>query len=149
MLNGEPISEVEQEFVVNEASNFLSVGSKSAAPDRTVPQISGIDDAEELERGEVREIVVDFRKEYTTNRKQLLDRAEWRLYVKDANREIDVIDYQPVERAFLNNFFIINTEDLIPNDYFVDIKVKNGRETRYYKKVLRFRVVSNVTNRYQ
>lgn len=148
-LNEEPIAEVEQEFAVNEASNFLSIGSKSAAPDRTVPQISGIDDAEELERGEIREIVVDFRKEYTTNRKQLLDRAEWRLYVKDANRELDVIDYQPVERAFLNNFFIINTEDLIPNDYFVDIKVMNGRETRYYKKVLRFRVVSNVTNRYQ
>ena len=148
-LNGEPITDIEQEFVVNEMSGFLSIGGKSAMPDRTVPQISGINDAEELERGEVREIVVDFRKEYTTNRKALLDRAEWRLYVKDANRELDVIDYQPVERAFLNNFFVINTEDLIPNDYYVDIKVMNGRETRYYKKVLRFRVVSNVTERYQ
>lgn len=148
-LNGEAISDVEQEFVVNKASGFLSVGSKSASPDKTVPQVSGINDAEELARGEIREVVVDFRKEYTANRKELLDRAEWRLYVKDANRELDVIDYQPVERAFLNNFFIINTEDLIPNDYFVDIKVMNGRETRYYKKVLRFRVVSNVTNRYQ
>ena len=148
-LNGEPISDIEQEFVVNDMSGFLSVGSKSATPDRTVPQISGINDAEELERGEIREIIVDFRKEYTTNRKQLLDKAEWRLYIKDADRELDVIDYQPVERAFLNNFFIINTGDLIPNDYYVDIKVMNGRETRYYKKVLRFKVVSNVTNRYQ
>ena len=148
-LNGEPITDIEQEFVVNPMSNFFSVGSKSAMPDRTVPQVSGIDDAEDLERGEVREVVVDFRKEYSTNRKQLLDDAEWRLYVKDANRELDVIEYQPVERAFLNNFFIINTMDLIPNDYFVDIRVMNGRETRYYKKVLRFRVVSNVTNRYQ
>lgn len=148
-LNGEPISDIEQEFVVNDMHNFMSVGSKSASPDRTVPQVSGIDDAEELTRGEVREIVVDFRKEYTTNKKQLLDAAEWRLYIKDANRDLDVIEYQPVERAFLNNFFVIHTEDLIPNDYYVDIRVHNGRETRYYKKVLRFRVVSNVTNRYQ
>lgn len=148
-LNGEPIMDIEQEFVVNQMSNFLSVGSKSAMPDKTVPQISGINDAEDLTRGEIREIVVDFRKEYTTNRKELLDDAEWRLYVKDANREIDVFEYQPVERAFLNNFFIINTEDLIPNDYYVDIRVNSGRETRYYKKVLRFRVVSNVTERYQ
>ena len=148
-LNGEPISDIEQEFVVNDMHNFLSVGSKSATPDRTVPQVSGIDDAEELSRGEIREVVVDFRKEFTTNRKQLLDNAEWRLYVKDANRDLDVFDYQPVERAYLNNFFIINTEDLIPNDYYVDIRVMNGRETRYYKKVLRFRVVSNVTERYQ
>ena len=148
-LNGQPIDDVEQEFVVLPMSNFLSVGSKSAGPDRTVPQVSGIDDGEDLERGEIREVVVDFRKEHTTNRKQLLDRAEYRLYVKDANRELDVIDYVPVEMAFLNNFFIINTEDLIPNDYYVDIRVFNGRETRYYKKVLRFRVVSNVTERYQ
>lgn len=148
-LNGQPISDIEQEFVVNPMSNFMSISSKSAMPDRTVPQVSGINDAEDLERGEIREVVVDFRKEYTTNRKQLLDSAEWRLYVKDANRELDVFEYQPVERAFLNNFFIINTEDLIPNDYYVDIRVMNGRETRYYKKVLRFRVVSNVTNRYQ
>ena len=129
--------------------NFLSVGSNSAGPDRTVPQVSGIDDAEELTRGEIREVVVDFRKEFSTNRKELLDNAEWRLYIKDANRDLDVIGYQPVERAFLNNFFIINTEDLIPNDYYVDIRTMRGRETRYYKKVLRFRVVSNITNRYQ
>lgn len=148
-LNGEPITDIEQEFVVNPMHNFLSVGSNSAMPDKTVPQVSGINDAEELTRGEIREVVVDFRKEYTTNRKQLLDDAEWRLYVKDANRELDVLEYHPVERAFLNNFFTINTEDLIPNDYFVDIRVRNSRETRYYKKVLRFRVVSNVTNRYQ
>ena len=148
-LNGEPITDIEQEFVVNPMHNFLSVGSSSASKDKTVPQISGINDAEDLERGEVREVVVDFRKEYTTNRRELLDGAEWRLYVKDANRELDVFEYQPVERAFLNNFFVINTEDLIPNDYYIDIKVNSGRETRYYKKVVRFRIVSNVTNRYE
>ena len=148
-LNGNPIEDVEQEFVVMPTQNFLSVGSSSAGADKTVPQMSGINDGEELARGEIREVVVDFRKEYTTNRKQLLDRAEYRLYVKDANREYDVIEYTPVEMAFLNNFFIINTEDLIPNDYYVDVRVVYGREIRYYKKALRFRVVSNVTERYQ
>ena len=148
-LDGNKIDDVEQEFVVNPMTEFLSVGSKSAMGDRTVPQVSGINDGEDLRQGEIREVVVDFRKEYTTNRKHLLDNAEYRLYVKDANREIDVIDYVPVERAFINNFFVINTEDLIPNDYYVDIRVMNTRETRYYKKVLRFRVVSNVTERYQ
>ena len=114
-----------------------------------ISTLSDDPETEEMTRGEVREVVVDFRKEYTTNRKRLLDKAEWRLYVKDADRDLDVIPYRPVERAFLNNFFIINTGDLIPNDYYVDIRVMTGRETRYYKKVLRFRVVSDVTNRYQ
>lgn len=148
-LNGQEIDDVEQEFVVSPMSNFLQIGSESAKGDKVVPQVSGINDGEDLARGEIREVVVDFRKEFTTNRKELLDKAEYRLYIKDADREIDVIDYSPVEMAYLNNFFIINTEDLIPNDYYVDIKVVKGRETRYYKKVLRFKVVSNVTERYQ
>ena len=65
------------------------------------------------------------------------------------NREYDVIKYQPVEKAFLNNFFMLYTEDLIPNQYFVDIRVQCGREIKYYREALRFKVVSNVTERYQ
>ena len=49
----------------------------------------------------------------------------------------------------ITKIYVIYAEDLIPNDYFVDIKVKRGREVRYYKEALRFRVVSDVTERYQ
>ena len=70
--------------------------------------------------------------------------------MKDGNREIVVFDYQPIEKAFLNNFFVIYTDDLIPNnEYFVDVRVKFGREIKYYKKAIRFRVVSDVTERYE
>ena len=70
-------------------------------------------------------------------------------YIKDGNREIDVIEFQPIEKAFLENFFILHTSDLIPNDYFIDIKVKTGNETFFFKESLRFTVVNNVTNRIQ
>ena len=62
---------------------------------------------------------------------------------------IEVLPYQPIEQHFLNNFFIIYTQDLIPGEYFVDIEVVYGRETKYYKKVLRFKVLSDVTERYE
>lgn len=148
-LNGEEINDVELEFATNSKSNYLQLGSGSELKDNVVPSVYGINNDEKLRRGEVREVTVDFRKQYTTDKKELIDSAEYILYVKDGNREIVVFDYQPVEKAFLNNFFIIHTEDLIPNEYFVSIRVKRGRETKYFKDILKFRIISDVTERYQ
>ena len=88
---------------------------------------------------------MDFRKEYESEKMYLVDSAEYRLYVKDGNREVDVIDYHPIEKTFLNNYFLVFGGDLIPNTYYVDIKVKLGREIKYFRKALTFKVVSNVT----
>jgi hypothetical protein len=88
-------------------------------------------------------------KKFETNKIELIDNAEYRIYVKDGEREIDIFNYQPIEKGFLNYFFVIHTEDLIPNKYFIDIKVKIGREIKYYKEILKFKIVDNVTNRYQ
>ena len=149
VLNGQEIDDVEMEFEIHSSSSFLKVGNMSIDKNNVVPSLYGINDAEDLHRGEVREVVTDFRKQYTTTQKELIDSAEYRLYVKDGDREIVVIDYTPIEKSFLNNFFIINTNDLVPNNYFIDIRVKQGRDIKYYKKVLRFKVVSDVTNRYE
>lgn len=148
-LNGQKIDDIELEFEVKPQSNFLVVGNRSSNKSSFVPSLYGINDAEVLHRGEVREITVDFRKEYETDVKELIDSAEYRLYIKDGNRELTVIDYHPIDKNFLNNFFLIYTADLVPHEYFVDIKVNLGREIKYFKKVLRFTVVSDVTERYE
>ena len=147
-LNGANLDDVELEFVVLPSSKFIQIGDKSAFKNMTVPSVFGIDDSEKLSRGEIREVVVDFRKKYTTNRKELIDTAEYRIYVKDARREYTIFDYQPVEKAFLNNFFILYTQDLIPNEYFVDIRVRDGHDLRYFKDVLHFYIKSDITEKY-
>lgn len=148
-LNGQPEPDVELEFSTRPVSRKFQVGSDSAVKSTMVPSIYGINDFENLHQGEIREVTVDFRKEYETDKKYLIDGAEYRIYVKDGNREVTVIDYQPIEKAYLNNFFIVYAEDLIPNTYYVDIVTHLGRETRYFKECLRFKVVSDVTERYQ
>lgn len=148
-LNGEKIEDVEMEFEVQPMNKFISIGNVVSTKENLVPSIYGINDAEDLNRGEIREVTVDFRKEFETFKIKLIDSAEYRIYVKDGNRELTVFDYQPVEKGFLKNFFVIYTEDLIPNEYHIDIRVKSGREIKYYKDILRFRVVSDVTERYE
>ena len=149
-VNGQEFDDVEMEVVTISSKKYLSAGSSSVLKNNVVPSFEGVNNGENLKRGEIREVVVDFRKEYTTDKKELIDGGEYRIYVKDGNRELDVIDYQPIEKAFLNNFFIIYTDDLVPNnEYFVDVRIRFGRETKYYKKALRFSVVSDVTERYE
>ena len=148
-LNGVKIEDVDMDFNVFSTERKIKIGSNPDLRMDIVPSLYGINDEEEIRRGDKREVAVDFRVKYMTEEKALIDTAEYRLYAMDGNREYDVLDYQPVEKGFLYNFFILYTEDLIPNEYFVDIKARTGRETKFYKKALRFKVVSNVSERYE
>jgi hypothetical protein len=146
-LNGQKIDDVEMEFVVNPISKKINIGNSSESID-VVPSIYGINDNENIIQEEIREVNIDFREKFTTNKKHNITSAEYRIYVKDGEREIDVIKYSPIEKTFLNNYFIIYGQDLIPNKYYVDIKYNIGRNVKYAKNILQFNVVSDVTERY-
>ena len=149
IFEGNEVDDVEMEFEVQPKQRFMTFGTNSATKHTYVPTVYGINDGELLNRGEVREVTVDFRVEFETSRKVLLDSAEYRIYVMDGTREIEVIPYHPIEKAFLNNYFLVYTQDFVPNDYYVDIKTTIGRETKYYRNIMRFTVVSDVTERYE
>lgn len=147
--NGQILDDVEMEFEVHSVDKFIHVGKKFDTKYTFVPNLFGINDSEDIRRGDVREVRVDFRREFETEKMVLVDSAEYRLYVMDGTREINVIDYQPIEKAYLNNFFMIYTQDLVPNNYFVDVRVRNGKEVKYFRKALRFTIISDVTERYE
>lgn len=150
-LNGAKIEDIEMEFEAMPLNRRFHVGALSNGGENMFPVIEGINDDEKMRRGEKRIISVDFRKRYSTDEKHIAFDAEYRLYVKDGkeNREYEVICYSPIDRAFLNNFFIIYTEDLIPNVYHIDIRLHDGNNIKYFKDIARFEVVSDVTARYQ
>nr|DAH50314.1 MAG TPA: hypothetical protein [Caudoviricetes sp.] len=148
-LNGVSEDDIELEFSTRPKSHKIKIGSDSYMKNMTVPSLYGINDDEKIQIGDIREVTVDFRKKYTTDIKELISSADYRLYVKDGNRQYDVLHWQPVEKGFLNNFFVIYTQDLVPNEYYIDIRVSSGRELKYFNNVLKFTIVSNVTERYQ
>ena len=147
---GVELEDVELETVVLPRNEYFNIGSSQSKKENVTPSISGINDDEGVKKGDIREVSVDFRRKYTTNEKITGVESYYRLYVKDGNREIDILNgYQPVERTFLHNYFMLYTEDLIPNNkYYVDIKTKIGREEKFFKDVLHFRIVDDVTERY-
>lgn len=145
-LNGEQLDDVEMEFTVLKRNTFFTIGNDIGERKELVPYVYGINNAEKIRIGDIRRVDVDFRVPYTTNQKAVFDSAEFRIYVKDANREVDVYDYQKMECAFLQNYFVIDTNEMVPAEYFVDMKVKTGLNTKYYREILRFTVASNITD---
>lgn len=143
--NGQDLGEVEMEFHAMPATGFFNLGGEIEDTKTLVPTISGINDDEKLYQGDRRELDVVFRLQYSAKEYDLADNAYYRIYVKDGAREIDVIDWDNINVLGRKNMFMINTAELVPYDYYVDIKVELGRETRIYKNKLHFRVVDNVT----
>lgn len=147
-INGNNLGEMENEFVAQPYNAYYTLGSNIEYTDDIVPSITGIFDSENLSRGEVRAVIVDFRKKYTTDKRLLVDNAEYRIYTLDGTNEIDVFEYQPIQKSFLNNFFMVYTSDMVAGVYHVDIRIKRSENTQYFKDILSFKVVNNVTNRH-
>jgi len=148
-LNGIKNDDVELEFSTRPLSNKLIISEKSYSKNALVPSLSGINDNERLKRGQEREVLVDFREKFSTDKRQLISNGEYRIYVYDGNRQLEVIPYTKIEKGFLDNYFKIYTNDFIPNKYHVDIKVSDGREIRFFENVLSFEIISDITERYE
>ena len=140
-LNGEILEDEEFEFVVLPPKSLFKAQEEN---EEYIPNTSGICDNEYLNLGEIRKVEVTFRKQYTTNQYKVLKNCSYRVYVKEGNKELDVFPWHPMEKRFLSNRFYINTNDLIPNKYYIDVKSPN----RTYKGICEFQVVSNITQRY-
>lgn len=147
-FNGEKLDDVELEFVVYDRKDTLTLGKHKTKEFNIVPSVFGINDNERIKIGDVCEVYVDFVEEYSMGKKFIPTTAEYRIYVKENDREIDVFPYQPVECRYTDHMFVVDTNDLIPNEYHVDIRVKQGRNIKHYENVLSFFVTDNVTNFY-
>lgn len=148
LLNGEEINDIEMEFVVLPFEGKINIGKINTKQNNIIPQLSGINDSELIKIGDIREVLVEFIEEYSYGSKSIPTSSEYRIYVKENDREIDVYPFQQLERRSQEHSFLINTNELIPNVYHVDIKIKQGRNIKIYDNVLKFKIIDNVTNYY-
>jgi hypothetical protein len=123
---------------------FFSMTPNPPREEICEPSLSGINDDEQLNSGEIRKVDVKFRVQYSTKYKTL-NNAEYRLYTKDGNRQIDVISWDKIHNAGNINFFTLNTSELVSGKYYVDVKMKTPYQTRIFENVLHFNKVDNIT----
>lgn len=145
---GDDIEDVELYFTPVSANRIFSVGSRIEHKPNYVAECSGIKDDEEINAGDVRKLVVNCRVPYTREQSQLVDKLQMRLYVKDGMDEIDIIPFDGVEKSYQENYYMIDTKGLKPQNYFVDVKFMYNGEQRVQKNIVHFKIVNNATKRY-
>lgn len=128
-------------FELKDDDNFFKTGSETFLPKDYTIKISGLKHNERIKRGDVRKIFVNALVPYTVNEKVLLDTIEYRLFIKQGVMEHTVIDYNSVEKTFDNNYFMLDTDSLLPQQYFLDIKMVSGGEVKTTKELIQFEIV--------
>lgn len=151
--NGKNIPDVELSFTTKSQNDYYRMGlptieNTTKANTKYIPYIYGIQYHELILRGDIRKIGVECKIPYTSNQIYAVDNLEYRLYTKNGQDEITVIDYSKVEKAYNTNYFLIDTNDLIPSRYYIDIKVSYDMEEIYHKDVLEFDIVNDKTEKF-
>ena len=103
----------------------------------------GIGEKENVIAGVTKKIKLTIKEFYANQNNFLPLEIEYRLFTTVGKKyEIEIIPFTPVNRTNAGYEFNLDTSWLIPQDYFLQIRMKNGN---YYenKKTLSFTVVSN------
>jgi hypothetical protein len=103
----------------------------------------GIGENEKIMAGDIKKIKLTIKEMYSNQNNSLPLDIEYRLFTTIANKyEIDVIPFTCLNRTNTGYYFNLDTSWLIPQDYSLQIRLKNGS---YYqnKQTLNFTVTSD------
>ena len=82
------------------------------------------------------------------NVSELVNNAEIRIYIIDGTAQVDVIPYMKMDMAYNETYCLLDTSILIPNTYYVDIRLSSGMEMKTSHDLLHFTIKNDANNRY-
>jgi hypothetical protein len=144
VVDGISVSNVELDFEVKSDTEYYQIGNNESLPVDYAMSISGVKRDEKIKRGDVRKIMVSARIPYTINESKVIDNLQYRLWVREGNTQVNVIEWQDVNIAYLKNYFLLDTSWMIPNRYYIDIKLTSNQEVKTYTDQMQFEIVNQV-----
>ena len=142
-IGGQSFDNQENEFALLEKSGRYQIGTTTDNPKIYGFSFDGIKQSEKVLNTDVRKVNVVVKQAYSS--KSVLNSVEayYRIYVREgANTEVQVQDWTKINRTPDGYYFVFDTTDKIPNEYFVDIKVISDKNTDTYKRELQFQIVN-------
>ena len=147
VYNGQHLNDVELSFVTKSSNSYFTFGLPTQNEDvEFVPSVYGIDDKEQVKQGDIRKVNIECRIPYTTNQLRCVDGIDYRIYVKEGLKEYDVISWRKVERGYNENYLLVNTNEMIPSRYYLDLRVHRNLELINHPKILEFDIINDVTD---
>jgi hypothetical protein len=141
-LNGFSLPNVINEFAIYPIQKSIQIGTSTNDPAIYGFDYYGIKQDEKILNTDIRKVGVIIKKAYTTN--QLLPKVEgyYRVYVREGQTEVQVQDWTKLNRTPNEYYFIFDTRDKIPNEYYIDLKVISNGEVNTYKRQIKFQIVN-------
>jgi hypothetical protein len=141
-INGQSIPNITNQFVLQDYSAGIQIGSISKEPQKFGFDFYGILQNEQILNSDIRKVGVTIKKAYTAQQMLLDVSASYRVYVKEGTTEVQVQDWTPINRTPNEYYFMFDMRDKLPNQYYVDIQVNTSGERDTYKKQLTFNIVN-------
>jgi hypothetical protein len=141
-LNGFSLPNVINEFAIYPLQKSIQIGTTTNDPAIYGFDYYGIKQDEKILNTDIRKVGVIIKKAYTTNK--LLPKVEgyYRVYVREGQTEVQVQDWTKLNRTPNEYYFIFDTRDKIPNEYYIDLKVISSGEVNTYKRQIKFQIVN-------
>ena len=141
-LNGFPLPKVVNEFIVYPLKKSIQIGTTTQDPKIYGFDYYGIKQDEKIYNTDIRKVGVIIKQAYTTNKLLPNVDAYYRIYVREGQTEVQVQDWTKINRTPNEYYFMFDTRDKIPNEYYVDMKVISSGEINTYKKQIKFQIVN-------
>jgi len=141
-LNTFPLNPIINDFVLQPMKNSIQIGTNSQDPKIYGFDYYGIKQDEKIFNTDLRKVGVIIKQAYTTNKNLIKVNAYYRVYVREGQTEVQVQDWTKINRTPNEYYFIFDTRDKIPNEYFIDIKVESSGEVNTYKRQIKFQIIN-------
>lgn len=130
-------------FYINSNENYYFLNSNEINSSNYHFFFWNINEKEKIKRGDVRKVKLVIKELYGNKLSLTPLNIQYRLYSKINNKnEIDIIPFTNTDRIKKTHEFIIDTSWLIPQDYYIDVRVINGNSFSKSKETLSFTVES-------
>ncbi len=141
-LNGFSLPNQINEFTLYPIQKSIQIGTNTNDPAQYGFSYYGLKQNEKILNTDIRKVGVIIKQAYTTNKQLPNVDGQYRVYVKEGQTEVIVQDWTKLNRTPNEYYFIFDTRDKIPNQYFVDLKVVTSGQVNVYKQQINFQIVN-------
>jgi hypothetical protein len=141
-LNGFSLPNQINEFTIYPIKKSIQIGTNTNDPSQYGFNYYGIKQNEKIINSDIRKVGVIIKEAYTTNKQLPNIDGKYRIYVREGQTEVAVQDWTELNRTPNEYYFIFDTRDKIPNEYYIDIQVTTSGQVNTYKRQIKFQIVN-------
>jgi hypothetical protein len=142
IMNGFQLPNITNEFVIYPLQKSVQFGTTTQNPVIYGFDFFGIKQDEKILNTDVRKVGVIIKEAYTRNKMLPNVDGYYRIYVREGQTEVQVQDWTKLNKSPNEYYFMFDTRDKIPNEYFIDLKVISSGEVNTYKRTIKFQITN-------